>query len=329
MKRAHRMMMWGVIIIIAVIGFIWFWHHSLVYPSTEDAYVNANVVSAAPQITGSVVAIYVKNYQEVKKGQKLFEIDPRPFQISLDQAEAQLALARQTVAANIAAVSTDQALYRQREADLMLATQNETRIMRLVKDGQSSKQSGDEVVSAAKAAKAALAAAQYQLHQAIAELGDLGEENAGIRQAQAQVASARLNLSYTTVTAPTDGMLVNFTTRVGDVVQASIVLFQIVDDQHWWVDSNYKETQLRRIRSGQTATVVLDMYPDHVFHGIVYRISPGSGAAFSVLPPENATGNWVKVTQRFPVRVEITDPQPDYPLRVGASAEVTVDTVSQ
>ena len=130
----------------------------------------------------------------------------------------------------------------------------------------------------------------------------------------------------THVTAPSDGILSNVTLRPGATVQAGPPLFAIIEANRWWVDANFKETDLARIKVGQPATVYLDMYPGATFDGVVESISAGSGATFSVLPPENATGNWVKVTQRFPVRITITNPPADKPLRVGASASVTIDT---
>ncbi len=144
--------------------------------------------------------------------------------------------------------------------------------------------------------------------------------------AQAQLAQAKLNLQFTQVTAPQSGQLINFNLRIGSTVNPNITLFSIIEDQGWWVDANYKETQLERIHPGQKAEVYLDMYPDHKFIGTVYQISGGSGESFSLLPAENATGNWVKITQRFPVRILLDNNDPDHLLRVGASATTEIDT---
>jgi membrane fusion protein (multidrug efflux system) len=152
------------------------------------------------------------------------------------------------------------------------------------------------------------------------------EAAARIDVARAALDRARLNLSYTRITAPVSGILGKIQVRPGDVVQSGQQLFPLVDDKTYWIDANYKETDLERIRSGQTATISMDMYPDETFHGVVESVSPASGAAFSLLPPENATGNWVKVTQRFPVRVRVTGSNADAPLRIGASCSVTIDT---
>jgi membrane fusion protein (multidrug efflux system) len=156
----------------------------------------------------------------------------------------------------------------------------------------------------------------------------LDDANAALAAAAAALEQAQLNLSFTHIKAPEAGTLVNFNLRAGSTVTAGlgIVLFSIIEEGQWWLDANFKETQLERIKSGQKATVNIDIYPGKKFKGIVSKISDGSGSAFSLLPPENATGNWIKVTQRFPVKIIIQNPDPQYPLRIGASATVSIDT---
>lgn len=305
-----------------------YWHHSELYPSTDDAYIQAHVVNIAPQVSGPVSQIFAENYQHVKKGQKLFNIDRRPFVIAIHEANAQLQLAKQKMESANAAVKTAKANVLERKSQLTLAIKNARRILTLVKDGQMSKQEGDKITSDLQVARAGLTAAKNQLAESKAELGKLGNQNAEIREAAAKLAQAKLNLSYTYITAPTNGQLVNFKVRAGNMLEAGQTIFSIVDDSQWWVDANFKETNLLRIHPGQKAEIVADMYPDHTFKGRVYQISPGSGSTFSILPPENATGNWVKVTQRFPVRIMITHVSKKHPLRVGSSATVTVDTVN-
>jgi membrane fusion protein (multidrug efflux system) len=155
-------------------------------------------------------------------------------------------------------------------------------------------------------------------------LGDPGQQNAAVQAAESRLRQARLDLSHTRVFAPASGTVANLTLRPGSPVQPLAPVFSLVSDSNFWVDANFKETQLDRIRRGQRATVRVDMYPDHPFQETVQSLSGGSGAAFSLLPPENATGNWVKVTQRVPVRVAITNPDPKFPLRVGTTATVRV-----
>ncbi len=328
MKKYLKLIAWLIAAAAIVIALLYYWHHEKLYPSTKDAYVRANIVHISPQVSGPITQLKVENYQAVKKGQILLQIDPRPFQIAVDAAEAQLALALKQEKSSEAAVQVAQTVIPQRESEYKLASQNAKRILALVKDGQASKQQGDEVTSKLNVSKAALKAAYRQLDQAIAELGQKGNLNANVRAAQAKLNKAKLNLSYTTIKAPANGILVNLTIRPGTQVQAGQTLFDLVENNLWWVNANFKETDLDRIRTGQSAKIVTDMYPDHPFTGKVYKISPGSGAAFSLLPPENATGNWVKVTQRFPVKVIINNPSKDFPLRVGASANITINTTS-
>lgn len=237
------------------------------YPSTDDSYVQGHVVNITPQVSGSVNAVLVQNQQTVKQGQVLFTIDPRPFQYALENSEAALKLAQESL----------------------------SRMMPLITTGQIAPAEGDAL----------------QAH---------------VEQATAALEIAKYNLEQTTVTAPADGILAEVNVRVGDAVTQGISLFALVEQNEFWVEANFKETQLKRIRIGQPATIKVDMYPDHTFTGIVQSINPGSGSPFSLLPPENATGNWVKVTQRVPLHILITNPEPRYPLLIGTSAVACVDT---
>ncbi len=317
----------GVVLLLAAgYGFM---RYQALYPSTDDAYVQANIVNIAAQVTGPVSHIAVTNHQFVSAGQPLFDIDPTPFQLAVNKAQAQLALATQQEHTEEDAVHTARANVALRAAQFFKAERYLHRALPLVKNGSLTKNEGDVAISQYNGAKATLAAAKSDLHRAQQHLGTPGERNAEIQQAKAQLARAQLDLQHTHITAPDSGYLTNFNLRQGAMIAANQPLFVLVENQQWWVNANFKETALRRIRPGQTATVILDMYPHHKFKGVVASISPGSGAVFSLLPPENATGNWVKVTQRFPVRVWIINPDPHFPLRVGASSKVTIDTTTQ
>jgi len=147
---------------------------------------------------------------------------------------------------------------------------------------------------------------------------------ATVTAAQAEVAAAELDMERTHVVSPTNGTVANFTLRPGNTVSPNVALFVVISDQDYWVDANFKETQLKDIRPGEKVEIHSDVYPDRVFHGTVQSLSGGSGAAFSLLPPQNATGNWVKVTQRVPVRIHVDDPDPQHPLRIGTTATVKV-----
>jgi membrane fusion protein (multidrug efflux system) len=326
MYRKWKWIAIGLAVIAVVIGGYFYLQHEKKYPSTSDAYVHADVVQIAPQVTAPVVAIKVHDYETVKKGQLLLQLDPKPFKIALDSAQAQLALTHQQIAAAKAAVTAAKAVVNQRKAQLADARQNFKRAQSLVKRGNMSKEAYDSAEATLKTDEAALAAARAQLEQARRELGSPGSNNARLKAAEAAVAQAQLDLSHTRIYAPAAGVIAKFTVRPGDVVEKDGILFALVENGIWWVDANYKETDLERIHPGQPAAVAVDIYPHHRFKGVVESISPASGASFSLLPPENATGNWVKVTQRFPVRVRITSVDPKYPLRIGASAEVTVNT---
>ncbi len=315
-----------VTILLIILAISFYWQYQKYHPSTDDAYVQANIIQIAPQISGQVDHIYVANNHSVKKGDLLFSIDPTPFAYKVEQAQAQLKQTQQDIVAKSDAVKTAEAIVKQREAEEVVAQKNYDRIIYLANADQATKSDADQVTSALQAAKAALTAAKTEVLKAQAELGETDNHNAALQVAQANLNTALLNLQYTKITAPKDGIIANFDLRVGDVVNPNEGLFSLIENNRWWIDANYKETDLTRVKVGQKATIKVDIYPDYTFTGIVESISDGSGSSFSILPAENATGNWVKVTQRFPVKIIINNTTAQYPLRVGASATVTIDT---
>lgn len=187
-----------------------------------------------------------------------------------------------------------------RQAELANAQSTAERTLKLVSKKFLSPQEGDNRTAALKSAVASLKLAQATLEQ------------------------ANLDLKWTTVTAPTSGWVTNVSLREGNNVAANQPLFALISDKEFWIDANFKETQLESIKPGQAVTIKVDMYPDHAFKGVVESISGGAGSAFSLLPPQNATGNWVKITQRVPVRIRVLNPDPTYPLRIGTSSSVTI-----
>jgi membrane fusion protein (multidrug efflux system) len=301
-----------------------YWQHSRLFESTDDAYLNAHTVEVSAQVSGPVVAVHVRDNAQVAAGAPLFDIDPAPFQLALARAQAQLQLARQAVAEQGAAVATAQAQVEQRAAELRNAQSADARNRKLVAQRFLSPQTGEASRTQVQTATAALKAAQASLEQATSALGQGGERNASVQAAEVAVRQAQLDLDRTQVRAPGSGTVANFSLRPGDSVQAGVPVFSIISDQEYWADANFKETQLARIHPGQAADIYVDMYPDHPFHGVVESISGGAGTAFSLLPPQNATGNWVKVTQRVPVRVRFANPERAYPLRIGTTATVEV-----
>jgi membrane fusion protein (multidrug efflux system) len=317
------------LIIIAVVAAVCifgyrYWRNSQLYASTDDAYINANRIDISSQVMGQVVQVYVNENQTVQAGTPLFDIDARPFHLALEKTQAQLQLATQSVSQQVSAVVAAQALVVQRQAELKDAQFNYTRIRELIAEGLYSRLGGETERTQVKTATAALHAAQASLEQARSALGATGNNNANIQAAVAAMEQAKLDLQHTHVTAPADGVITNLTLRPGEIVQPGAPLFVLIGSNAFWVDANFKETDLNQIHGGEHASIEVDMYPDHVFHGVVESLSRGSGTAFSLLPPQNATGNWVKVTQRVPVRVRVLDPDPRWPLRVGTTATVSI-----
>ncbi len=295
------------------------------HPGTDDAYVGADVVRIAPRVAGRVLEVPISDQQQVKRGQLLFRIDPATFRFSLEQARARLALARRQVSSAQAAVESARAEVHNREVLLANARAKAERTRHLISQAYTSKQSAEDAEAEYKSAEANLGVAHAQFDEAQRQLGAPGDANDRVIAAQAALDQAQWNLDNTEVDAPCDGQVGQMNLRPGSVVSADSSVFVVVCARHYWVDANFKETELEYLRVGQPAEVEVDMYPGHTFHGTVESISAASGSAFSLLPPQNASGNWVKVTQRVPVRIRIDDPPADFPLRVGTSAVVSVD----
>lgn len=315
-------------LVIAALGYGYelYAQHNALYPSTNDAQVGAHVVNMAPQVTGTVAKVDVASFTMIKKGQILVSLDPAPFLAAVDQAKAQLALAHQQVEVASQAVDAAQSNLDAQRAILSNAQQAWDRVKQLADQGTLPQSTADAQRSTLTQAQAGVQAAIAQLNKAKAALGATGEKNPTISAAQAGLKQAELNLSYTSIAAPVTGIVGDVSVRPGSLAGAGTQIMQIVDTSQWWVDANFKETDLERIRDGQPATIALDMLPGVTFKGKVKALSPASGAAFSLFPPNNATGNWVKVTQRFPVRVSFDPGQYASRVRIGGSATVTLDT---
>ena len=333
MLRYKYLLLILVFILMAAGYGVWVYYNRL-HPSTNDAYVQAYVVRVAPQVSGIVDHVYVDSYQMVHKGDVLFTIDTTPFSIRLHKAESQLEQVSQGVEGMVRQVEQARADVAAKRAAQVNAEQEWQRVKPLVKRSVLPKAKGDKAEAALKEAEAALRASQEKLASIERELGESGKNNPRIQAALADVDAARLDISYTTVTAAVDGLMGEVSLRPGSSVSAGQEVMQLVDTRTWWVEANFKETDLSRIHGGQPAQISVDILPDAHFSGTVLSISPASGASMSIFPPEDATGNWVKVTRRFPVRVMIdTDDNGNdnsnasaSDLRVGASATVTVDT---
>lgn len=303
-----------------------YFSYRAIFPKTSNAYLQANVIHIASQLSGPVKKVYVDNFSHVRKGDLLFEIDPRPYEIALKSAQAKLDEASHHVAALVDEVDEAKATVKQTQAELEAIKRASHRTMILVKQRLYPVAEADKATRDLKVALARLEASEKRLAKAQEHLGRADARNPAVRQAEAALEKAKLNLSYTRIVAPANGYVVKLTLRSGSEVTAFNQLFAIVEDNHWWVIANFKETELQRLRVDQPATIHVDMYPKTVFKGKIAHISKGSGASFALLPPENASGNWVKVTQRFPVQIDLAHPQPKYALRMGASCTVVVDT---
>jgi membrane fusion protein, multidrug efflux system len=331
LRERLRMPLMLIAPLVVIGGALYFYLTGGRYQTTDDAYVEAAQMLISSNIAGRVSEIDVRDNALVKKGAVLFRIDDAPFRIAVQEAQARLGSARLSVEAL-------QATYRQRQAELTgaedtLAYQQReyARQNGLLASGISSQVQVNQLRHALDSARQARNSAREELGAVAASLG--GDANISIEshpavlQARAALDRAQLNLSYTLIRAPDDGIVAKVEQlQVGNYINASIALFALISTRDVWVEANFKESQLTFMHPGQAATVKIDSYPGELFHARITSLSPGTGAAFSMLPPENATGNWVKVVQRLPVRLAVTDAPRTLPLRAGLSADVSVDT---
>jgi membrane fusion protein (multidrug efflux system) len=327
-QRLRWPIMIGVVALAIVIG-LYVYLSGGRYETTDDAAVKGARVSVAASISGRVVDIQVRDNQLVKAGQVLFSLDGRPYQTAYLQASAALASARLQVEELKANYAQRQAEVKAAQDDLAYLSGEADRQKALLAAGTGTGAQAANAASQADQARQRLASAREQANAALAALG--GNPNIApdahpiVRQAAAQVAAAGLNQSYIAVVAPQDGVVTKVDQlQVGDYINAGAPVFSLVSN-HIWLQAEFKENQLEYMRPGQHAKIKIDAYPDVKFDAVIEDVSPGTGSSFSLLPAENATGNWVKVTQRVPVNLEFT-PRPDVPLEDGLSASVTVDT---
>ncbi len=310
-----------------VVTWFFYWKNAQLYPSTDDAYVAGDIYQISSRIPGTILNLDVDDNQPVAKGQVVATIDPEQYDREVDQAQAALAQARTIPARNRAKIAEAQADVQAASSALELARADLARFAELVKRSSIPKRAYDQAVTAEQVAAARLAAKQKAQAAAQASL-DVSEKS--VKQAETGVAAAQLRRSYCTILSPVAGLVSESTAQEGQVVAPGQPLFAVVPlhGDHLWIEANFKETQLARIRPGQTVRFHTDVDPKREYRGVVDSLSAGTGAAFSLLPPENATGNWVKVVQRLPVRIAV-DPtsMAGQPLRLGLSVHVAVDTV--
>jgi len=305
-----------------IIGGAYYWLTSGGSVSTDDAQVKQDIVSVSPQVAGPIQQVYVKDGARVTRGQLLFRIDPAPFRVALEQAQAQLAAARlQTTQLQTQAVGTG-ADITGAAAKLKIKQNALSRQSALLKQGFTTHTDYDDALNEVRTAETELADARARSANANAALAP--GEQPSIAQAQAAVDKAKLDLSRTEIRAPMDGVVENADNlQVGQMAITGVGMLSLVHSQTAWVEANFKEKDVGRMVPGQRAKIEVDAYPGKDFEAHVQSIGAGTGSEFSLLPAQNANGNWVKVTQRVPVRIAF-DGNPGKPMIAGLSVVATV-----
>ena len=320
----------GALLVLLLAGAAGYWlQYGRDQVSTEDAYVEGNVVQVTPQVGGVVTAILADNTDLVTTGVTLVELNGVDAQLALAAAQAQLARTVRQVRGQFAAVGQDRANVELRAVDLARAQENMTRRTALVASGAIS---GEELIHARHAVHAAqagltMASEQLKRNQALVERTSVGS-HPDVLAAAAQVRNASIALSRTRILAPVGGVVTKRSVQVGQRVSPGVPMMSVVPLDHLWVTANLKESQLRDIRLGQPVALTTDLYGRRVvYHGRVIGQDAGTGSAFALLPAQNATGNWIKVVQRVPVRIALDPAEVTaHPLQIGLSMKVAVDT---
>jgi membrane fusion protein (multidrug efflux system) len=329
-SRSVMLRILGVCILIGAIAFgIWYFLVSRWYEHTDDAYVNGNVVQITPQITGTVVSIGADDGDLVKQGDVLVTLDKADADVALENAAANLANTVRKVRGLYSTVSGAQADVAVRQVALQKAKADYDRRVNLASSGAISAEELSHARDALTAAESSLTTAQQQLQTNKVLVDDtIVSSHPDVKAAAAQYRAAYLTEVRTTMVAPVTGYVAKRTVQVGQRVQPGAPLMAVVPLHEVWIDANFKETQLTHMRIGQPVEVTSDVYGHAVkYNGKVLELGVGTGGAFALLPAQNATGNWIKIVQRIPVRVVFTDPKQldQHPLRIGMSLNTTVD----
>jgi membrane fusion protein (multidrug efflux system) len=323
-------------------GAVWYgydyWTIGQYLVSTDDAYVQADNTTVAPKVSGYPHDVLIGDNERVKAGQTLARIDDRDFRVALDQSKADVAAAKAAISSKQAqldvqqtVINAAQATVNVAEATATFAAQENKRYTDLATTGYGSVQNAQQAQSRIASAQAAIARDTANLASAVKQVdllkAEIVQAQATLARAQALQSQAELNLSYTTITAPIDGVVGNRTLRVGQYVQAGTQLMSLVPADGAYVVANYKETQLTDVREGQSVELEVDTYPGKTVHGHVDSIAPASGQEFALLPPDNATGNFTKIVQRIPVKIVLDGGNnPRIALRPGMSVIPTIAT---
>ncbi len=322
LKRYLRPILLFIVPALLLLGGGYYWLMSGSSVSTDDAQVKQDIVSVSPQVNGQIVQVFVRDGARVKRGQLLFRIDPQPYRVALEQAEAQLATARlqthvlQTTAAGTSGDITG-AL-----ANLQIKRNALGRQSALLRKGFTTRADYEDALNEVRTAETDLSDARARAANASAAVAP--GEQPQVAQAQAAVDKARLDLSRTDVRAPMDGIIENADNlQVGQMAVTGIGMMSLVHSMSAWVEANFKEKDVGRMIPGERATIKVDAYPGQKFEAHIQSIGAGTGSEFSLLPAQNANGNWVKVTQRVPVRI-VFDGNPNKPMIAGLSVVATV-----
>jgi membrane fusion protein, multidrug efflux system len=319
--------------ILSAIAALAIWQAGGRYVTTENAYVKADIVQIAPEISGRVIEVAVRDHARVEAGGVLLRIDPEPFRLAVAKAEAELDAARTVV-------ETARAMYRETESELGELESRAAYLARQARRQQELATRGvapatrmEETENDAQVARERVNVARQRLTRLLTTLKgnpDLpADQHPTVHERIADRDRAELDLARTTIAAPIGGTVVNMRLQRGEQVRAATPVFALVSERRPWVEANLKETTLTNVEVGQRVEVVLDVYPDVTWQGEVESISPATGAEFAILPPQNASGNWVKVVQRLPVRIRLRPHAGEPPLRAGTTATVSIDTGRQ
>ena len=333
-KRGFLLRALGVVVLLALIGWgLWYYFDGRWYEGTDDAYVSGNIVQITPQLPGTVVSIGADDGDRVRAGQVLIKLDPSNTEVALAEARANLASTVRKVRGLYSTVSGAQADVAARKVAVQKAQADFNRRRDLAKSGAISAEELAHARDELTAAQSALTAAtqQYQTSKVLVD-DTVVASHPDVQTAAAQLRAAYLDNLRTTIVAPVDGYVAKRAVQLGQRVAPGTPLMAVVPLHEVWLDANFKETQLTHMRLGQPVEIHADVYGgDVTYKGMVQSLGVGTGSAFSLLPAQNATGNWIKIVQRVPVRVVFTDPQQldAHPLRIGLSTDVTVDLHNQ
>jgi membrane fusion protein (multidrug efflux system) len=339
-SRLRRFLMAGAALAVlsAAVWYGWdYWTVGRFQVSTDDAYVKADTTVIAPKVSGYLREVLVGDNESVVAGQVLARIDERDFQVALDQAKADVAAARAAIASKQAQLDTQRTVIDAARATLdvdtataTFAEQENKRYTDLATSGYGSVQNAQQAQSHIAGARASTARDTANLASAVKQVellkAEINQANAALARTEATQGQAELNLGYTTITAPIDGVVGNRTLRVGQYVQAGTQLMAVVPTAAAYVVANFKETQLTDVRKGQAVEIDVDMFPGRPVHGHVDSLAPASGQEFALLPPDNATGNFTKVVQRIPVKITLDRDNAAIDLRPGMSVTPTIET---